>query len=152
MEIRVRNGKCYLREICLEDVARQYGTPFYLYDLNDIYDKIQSIRDHFGDTIKLYYAIKANSNLELLKAIREKVDGLDISSYGEMEQSLLAGYSPQQLSFAGPGKTYEELEGAIRHQIGIISVESIREMEDIKKISRALNTKATIAFRVNPTC
>jgi len=151
MEFNVKNGKCYLREICLEDVAHQYGTPFYLYDLNDIYDKIQSIRDHFGDLIKLYYAIKANSNLELLKSIRAKVDGLDISSYGEMEQSLLAGYSPQQLSFAGPGKTFKELEKAIKSGIGIISVESLREMEDIRRLSLDLNTKIDIAIRVNPT-
>ena len=151
MNLTTRNGKSYLREICLEDVAHQYGTPFYLYDLNDIYDKIQSIRDHFGDLIKLYYAIKANSNLELLKAIREKVDGLDISSYGEMEQSVLAGYSAQQLSFAGPGKTYEELEKAIKSEIGIISVESLREMEDIRRLSLDLNTKVDIAIRINPT-
>ena len=151
MEITVRNGKCYLRDICLEDVARKFGTPFYLYDLSDIYEKSETIRDHFGEYIKLYYAIKANSNLELLKAMREKVDGLDISSCGEMEQSLLAGYSPQQLSFAGPGKTFEELEQAIRNKIGIISVESIREMEAVAKISRELNQKAHIALRVNPT-
>lgn len=150
MQIKVRNGKCFLREICLEDIARQFGTPFYLYDLNDIYEKIQIIRDHFGDSIRLYYAIKANSNLELLKAMHGKVDGLDISSYGEMEQCLLAGYSPQQLSFAGPGKTFKELEKAIKSGIGIISVESLREMEDIRKLSLDLNRKVDIAIRVNP--
>ncbi|MGA2465567.1 MAG: pyridoxal-dependent decarboxylase, exosortase A system-associated [Thermodesulfobacteriota bacterium] len=151
MEITTRNGKCYLREICLEDIAHQFGTPFYLYDLNNIYEKIQTIRDYFGDSIKLYYAIKANSNLELLKSIRAKVDGLDISSYGEMEQCLLAGYSPRQLSFAGPGKTYGELEKAINGKIGIISVESVREMEDIKKVSLSINEKVDIALRINPS-
>jgi diaminopimelate decarboxylase len=151
MEITTRNGKCYLREICLEDIAHQFGTPFYLYDLNNIYEKIQTIRDYFGDSIKLYYAIKANSNLEILKGMKEKVDGLDISSYGEMEQSLLAGYSAQQLSFAGPGKSYQELEKAIKGRIGIISVESLREMEDIRKISLSIGEKVDIALRVNPT-
>jgi len=151
MEITTRNGKSYLRGICLEDIARQYGTPFYLYDLEDIFEKIGNIRDTFGSDIKLYYAIKANSNLELLKAIREKVDGLDISSYGEMEQSLLAGYSAHQLSFAGPGKTYEELEKAIKSGIGIISVESLREMEDIRKISLGISGKVDIALRINPS-
>jgi diaminopimelate decarboxylase len=151
MEITTLNGKSYLREICLEDIAHKFGTPFYLYDLNNIYEKIQMIRNYFGKSIKLYYAIKANSNLELLRTIREKVDGLDISSYGEMEQSLLAGYSPKQLSFAGPGKTCEELEKAIRNEIGIISVESLREMEDIRKISLKINKKVDIALRINPT-
>lgn len=151
MEITTRNGKSYLRQICLEDIAHQYGTPFYLYDLDEIFEKIKDIRNAFGRNIKLYYAIKANSNLEILKAIREKVDGLDISSYGEMEQSLLAGYSPQQLSFAGPGKTYEELEKAIKSEVGIISVESLREMEDIKKISLSIHKEVNIALRINPT-
>ncbi len=151
MNITTRNGKSYLREICLEDIARQYGTPFYLYDLDEIFEKIRNIRNAFGSHIKLYYAIKANSNLELLKAIREKVDGLDISSYGEMEQCLLAGYSPKQLSFAGPGKTYEELGKAIKGGIGIISVESVREMEDIRKLSLDSSARVDIAIRVNPT-
>ena len=151
MNITVRNGKSYIREIPFEDIAREFGTPLYLYDLNDIFEKIRDIRNAFGSHIKLYYAIKANSNLELLKAIREKVDGLDISSYGEMEQSLLAGYSSKQLSFAGPGKTHEELEKAINEEIGIISVESLREMGDIKEISSRLGRKLDIAFRINPS-
>jgi diaminopimelate decarboxylase len=150
MDIKTRNGKSYLRDICLEDVAQQYGTPFYLYDLNTIYSKIQEIRDAFGDYIKLYYAIKANSNLELLKAMREKVDGLDISSYGEMEQSLLAGYDPKKLSFAGPGKTCEELEKATAEGIGIISVESQRELEDLSAILRRFGKRGDIALRINP--
>ncbi len=150
MNLTTRNGKSYLRGICLEDIAHQYGTPFYLYDLDEIFEKIREIRNAFGSDIKLYYAIKANSNLELLKAIREKVDGLDISSYGEMEQSLHAGYSAQKLSFAGPGKTFEELEKAIKSEVGIISVESLREMEDIKEISLNIHKEVNIALRINP--
>ena len=151
MEIAICNGKSFIRGISFEAIASNYGTPFYLYDLNDINEKIQNIKNTFRDYIKLYYAIKANSNLEILKAIREKIDGLDISSYGEMEQCMLAGYSPQQLSFAGPGKTYEELEKAISNKIGIISVESLREMEDIKKISQGFGIKIDIVLRLNPT-
>jgi diaminopimelate decarboxylase len=151
MEITVKNGRTFLRGISLEEIAERYGTPFYLYDLDEIFEKIKNIRNAFGSDIKLYYAIKANSNLELLKAIRQKVDGLDISSYGEMEQCLLAGYAAQQLSFAGPGKTYEELEKAINGGLGILSVESRREMEDIKKISISIHKKVNIALRINPT-
>ena len=151
MNITVRNGKSYLREICLEDVAHQYGTPFYLYDLGDIFEKIRNIRNAFGSDVKLYYAIKANSNLEILEAIKGEVDGLDISSYGEMEQCLLAGYSPKKFSLAGPGKSFEELEKAINGRIGIISVESTREMEDIRKISLSINEKVNVALRINPS-
>lgn len=151
MEISVKHGRSFLRNIPLEEIAERHGTPFYLYDLDEILDTIHHTRHALGDDIKLYYAIKANSNLEILRAVREKVDGLDISSYGEMEQSLLAGYEARQLSFAGPGKTYGELEKAIRNRIGIISVESLREMDDIAKLSFELNARVNIAIRVNPT-
>ncbi len=150
MDIQIRDNKCFLRGIPLEEIAQKYGTPFYLYDLNCIEEKIRKFRESFGSDVRLYYAMKANPNIEILKAIRDKVDGLDISSGGEMEQSLLAGYIPRQLSFAGPGKTNEELEEAVRQEIGIISVESVREIVALTKIADKLSQKANIALRINP--
>ena len=150
MELREHQGKVFIRDISFEAIAEKYGTPFYLYDLNTIKHRISQVRKAFGSSLELFYAVKANSNLEILKAIRNDVDGLDISSAGEMEQSLLAGYRADQLSFAGPGKTPDELEQAIVQNLGIISVESIRELEDIRRITANLGAKANIAFRINP--
>jgi len=150
MELREQNCKSYIGDFSFEEIAEKYGTPFYLYDLNTIKKKIGDFREAFGNDIELFYAIKANPNLEILKAIREDLDGLDISSIGEMEQSLLAGYDAGQLSFAGPGKTRVELEEAIKQGVGIISAESIRELKDIKKIALKLCVRANIAIRINP--
>jgi len=150
MELREHKGKIYIRNFCFEEIADKYGTPFYLYDLNTIREKIRNVKRAFGNTIELFYAVKANSNLEILKSIRDDVDGLDISSAGEMEQSLLAGYDPAVLSFAGPGKTRRELEEAIHRGVGIISVESLRELRDIREIALAKGLKANIAIRINP--
>ena len=150
MELREHKGKIYIRNFSFEEIADKYGTPFYLYDLNTIREKIRNVKRAFGNTTELFYAVKANSNLEILKSIRDDVDGLDISSSGEMEQTLLAGYDPAVLSFAGPGKTRHELEEAIHIGVGIISVESLRELRDIRDIALAEGLKANIALRVNP--
>lgn len=150
MKLREHKGKIYIRDFRFEEIADKYGTPFYLYDLNTIRNKIHNVKRQFGNTIELFYAVKANSNMEILKLIRDDVDGLDISSLGELEQSLLAGYDPAVLSFAGPGKTRHELEEAIHQGVGIISVESLRELRDIRAIALAKGLKANIALRLNP--
>lgn len=149
MHLTEHNNKVYINNISFEDIAEQYGTPYYLYDLDTVKEKIRSVRNAFGD-IDILYAVKANPNRELLRGIRQDVDGLDIASKGEMEQALSAGYEAKQLSFAGPGKSREELSAAIDHKIGVISVESLRELHDIKAIAAEKKTKVDIAFRINP--
>jgi diaminopimelate decarboxylase len=150
MKLTEQNGKVYIKNISFEDIANEYGTPFYLYDLDTIKEKIHNVRNAFGDSIEILYAVKANPNVELLREIKNDVDGLDIASKGEMEQALLSGYKAKQLSFAGPGKTKEELSEAMKHRIGVISVESLRELHDIRAIAADKNTKADIALRINP--
>ena len=68
MELREHKGKIYIRNFCFEEIADKYGTPFYLYDLNTIREKIRNVKRAFGNTIELFYAVKANSNLEILKS------------------------------------------------------------------------------------
>ncbi len=150
MHLTEHNGKVYIRNFCIEDIATQYGTPFYLYDLDTVKEKIRNVRYAFGDSIEILYAVKANPNVEILRGIRNDIDGLDIASKGEMELTLMAGYDAKQLSFAGPGKTKEELSEAMKHRIGVISVESLRELHDISAIATEKNTRAKIAFRINP--
>jgi diaminopimelate decarboxylase len=150
MKLTKHNSKVYINNICFEDIAAQYGTPFYLYDLDTVREKIQNVRKAFGNDIEILYAVKANPNIELLRAIRNDVDGLDIASKGEMEQALLAGHEAKQLSFAGPGKNRAELSEAMKYGIGIISVESLRELNDIKTIAIEERMIANIALRINP--
>lgn len=131
-------------------LAESYGTPFFLYDADAINHRIRSIREAFEDLVKVFYAVKANPNLELLRAVRESADGLDISSGGELEQACSGGFDTAELSFAGPAKTIAELTAAITQGVGCISVESVRELFDCVGISKRLGIKANVTVRVNP--
>ena len=131
-------------------LAEDYGTPFFLYDADAVNDRIHLILDSFEHLVKVFYAVKANPNLELLRSVRDTADGLDISSGGELEQSVLAGFNMADLSFAGPAKKTEELVSAIEHGVGCISIESIRELIETVEIAKRLGVKASITVRINP--
>jgi diaminopimelate decarboxylase len=133
-----------------EELARAHGTPFFLYDADEINARIRAIRQAFSETVEVFYAVKANPNLALLRAVRDAADGLDISSGGELDQARLAGFDAANLSFAGPAKTTEELTESIRRSLGYISIESIRELLECVRIARQLGTRANVVIRVNP--
>jgi diaminopimelate decarboxylase len=134
----------------LEVLAQKYGTPFFLYDADLMRARIDHIRGALRDLVRVYFAVKANPNLALLRAVRGAADGLDISSVGELEQALAAGFEPACMSFAGPGKSDQELERAIRVGIGGISVESLRELDACAQIARSTGKKANVVLRINP--
>lgn len=133
-----------------EALAAAYGTPFFLYDADDVNARIAAVRSAFGGLVDVLYAVKANPNVGLLEAVREVVDGLDVSSAGEIEQALSAGYEPATLSFAGPAKSVAELTTAIERSIGCVSIESIRELRDCIEIAQRTGIPASIALRINP--
>lgn len=139
-----------LDSAALEALAQTHGTPFYVHDADRVNARIRAIRKALRGTAEVYFAVKANPNLELLRAVRGVADGLDISSGGELEQALLAGHDPATLSFAGPAKTRAELTEAIRHGIGSVSVESPRELAECIRCARELGRRANIVVRVNP--
>lgn len=132
------------------DLAEQYGTPFFLYDADAINQRINRIRDSLEGLVKVFYAVKANPNLELLRTVRGVADGLDISSGGELEQACLAEFNMANLSFAGPAKTTAEIAASIEKSVGCISVESMRELVECTGIARQLGTRANVVIRINP--
>lgn len=131
-------------------LADRFETPFYLFDADIVAARIRRVREAFGGQMQVYYAVKANPNLGLLRAVRHDADGVDISSGGELEQAMAAGYAPERMSFAGPSKTPRELEAAIRAGVGAISVESLREIDECGRIAARLGIPARILVRVNP--
>src|SRR5437764_10683179 len=134
----------------LNELAERYGTPFFLYDADAVSRRINLTRDSLQHLAKVFYAVKANPNLELLRAVRGVADGLDVSSGGELEQASLAGFDMVSVSFAGPAKTTAELTGAIKDGVGCISIESRRELMECVNIARRLGAKANVVVRVNP--
>lgn len=133
-----------------ERLAAQHGTPFFLYETGAIRQRIARVRNAFQGLVKVYYAVKTNPNLELIRALAGHADGLDISSGGELEQSLLAGFDPAAISFAGPAKTAKELERSLEVGLGAISVESERELSEIMKIAESRRIPANVVLRLNP--
>lgn len=129
--------------------ARVGSTPFYLYDRSIMTRKVAELRRYFPDSLHLHYAIKANSMPAVVNHMAAITDGLDVASVAEMHVALDTGIPAELISFAGPGKTREELRSAIAAGV-IINVESSLELDRIINISEALSIKALVALRVNP--
>jgi diaminopimelate decarboxylase len=111
---------------------------------------INNCARHCQMTSKIYYAVKANPNIRIIRELGGLYGGVDIASKGEMIRAIEGGIKPEAMSFAGPRKSIEELRFAIKYKIGTISVESAREIEHIREISRQLNAAVNILIRLNP--
>lgn len=141
---------CTMKSEWWHALADEFGTPFYLFDGDRVAQRVQMVKEALGGYAGVYYAVKANPNLGLLRAVHEAVDGVDISSGGEQLQATMAGYDPENMSFAGPAKTEVELEAAIAAGVGCISVESLREIDACAGLAARLGKPARILLRVNP--
>lgn len=124
-------------------------TPYYAYDRNLIQSRVADLRASLPKNVKLHYAMKANPMPALVAFMAGLVDGIDVASAGELKVALDAGTSPQEISFAGPGKRDRELRQAVASGI-LINVESFREVDALAEISRELKLPARVAVRVNP--
>jgi diaminopimelate decarboxylase len=134
----------------LTDLAATAGrTPFYVYDRAVMDRKVEALRRVLPAEIHLHYAIKANPMPEVVRHMLGLVDGLDVASAGELRTALGAGADPADVSFAGPGKTEEELEYAAASDI-TLNVESEREIEVLAAIAQRTGRKPKVAVRVNP--
>jgi len=129
--------------------ARAGRTPFYAYDRRLVAERVALLRRHLPSGIELHYAMKANPMQALVGHLAQLVDGLDVASGGELRVALDAGVHPQEISFAGPGKSESELAQAVGAGI-LLNVESLREIELLAQLSRQMRMPARVAVRVNP--
>ena len=150
MKLHEDQGRVRVNGLSFDEIAERYGTPFYLYDLDSVRERIDTVKQAFGAAVELLYAVKANPNSGLLRGIRDHVDGLDIASGGELGLALDAGYHAASVSFAGPGKTADELRKAVREGVGIISIESMRELRQLRDIAEEEKVRVPVTIRVNP--
>jgi diaminopimelate decarboxylase len=135
--------------VLLGSLAERYGTPLFVYDRAVFDARLGQLRSALPE-FDIYYSVKANPNLAILRHFVGRGCGLEIASAGELMQALAAGCEPDRIVFAGPGKTQAELELAIRRNIGEIHIESAREAVRIAKVCEILNTRAKVGIRVNP--
>lgn len=126
-------------------------TPFYYYDL-DLLDltlaKIKEASAHPG--FHVHYAVKANSNPELLRRIALAGLGADTVSIGEIQAAVIAGFPAKKIVFAGVGKTDREIRTALEIGIGCFNVESVEELEVIEQLAEEMKVKAPVSVRINP--
>jgi diaminopimelate decarboxylase len=146
-----RDGKLYCEDVDLGRVVQEFGTPLYIYSAGTILDHYQRLNRALGDIDPLIcYAVKANSNRAILKLLAKAGAGFDIVSGGELFRVLGAGGDPRKCTFAGVGKSREEIEYAIEQGVYSLNVESEAELSYINQIAGTKNLRAPIALRVNP--
>ena len=148
---RYRDGHLYCEDVDLVRVAEELGTPTYVYSAGTILDHYARLNTAFQSLDHLIcYAVKANSNRAILKLLADAGAGFDIVSGGELYRVLAAGGDPAKCTFAGVGKSREEIEYALEQRVYSFNVESEAELDLIDRVAGAKETRAPIALRVNP--
>jgi len=147
-----KDTELYVESLAASELARRYGTPLYVYSLNTITQKVQMLQNGLKGKVKvkILYALKANSNVEILRHISSLGLGADTVSAGEIFLALKSGFQPDSISLAGVGKTDKDIAFAIDRGIGVIIAESEQEIEVISKIASTLHKPANILIRINP--
>ncbi len=143
-------GELMVGGLPLSRLAARVGqTPFYAYDRDLLAQRITELRNTLPAGVQLHYAMKANPMPALVSFIAARVDGLDVASGRELRVALDSGMDPQEISFAGPGKSPAELEQAIASGV-LLNIESAREARLLSDISERTGWVARVAVRVNP--
>ena len=149
--LKLKKKKLHINNIKLERILKKRKTPFYLYSLNQIRQNVKHINSSFKNFSPLIcYAVKANSNLSILKELKKNNLGADVVSVGELKLALKAGIKPNKIVFSGVGKTVEEIKFAIKKNILSINAESTNEITLINDISKKLKKITNIGVRINP--
>ena len=135
----------------LELIAREVGTPAYVYSAGGIREQYTRLRSSLGKLdARLHYSVKANSSIAILSLLREMGAGVDIVSGGELFRALKAGFTGKDIVFSGVGKTEREMEEALRAEVLFVNAESEQEVHVLDVVAGKMGTKARVALRVNP--
>jgi diaminopimelate decarboxylase len=146
-----RDGQLHGEDVDLARVATEFGTPLYIYSAGTILDHYQRLDAALAPLDHLIcYAVKANSNGAILKLLAQAGAGFDIVSGGELFRVLKAGGDPKKCTFAGVGKSREEIEYALEQGVHSFNVESEAELTYIDRIASEKGVRAPVALRLNP--
>jgi diaminopimelate decarboxylase len=146
-----QNGQLHAEGVSLSEIARQYGTPCYVYSRNEIearwtaFDSALASHKHL-----VCYAVKANSNIAVLNLLARLGSGFDIVSAGELRRVIKAGGDPSRIVFSGVGKRADEMKFALQQNIKCFNVESANELIRLNAIATSMNVSAPVSLRVNP--
>ena len=149
--MRYKNNNYFIENISLDKLAIKYSTPLYCYSYNKLKSNIINFFTYFKKFSPLVcFAIKSNTNLNLIREIKNFGLGADVVSKGELMLALKAGINKKKIVFSGVGKTESELKFAIEKKILLINSESESEIKIIEKIAKKKNVVVNIGIRLNP--
>ena len=146
-----KNGSLHCEGVDIQTIADIHGSPTYIYSSETILNNYRALDSALGELDHaIEYAVKANSNLSVLKLLIDAGSGFDIVSAGELQRVIAAGGDPAKCTFAGVGKTYEEISYCLQKGIYCFNAESEAEVQFIDQVAGDLGLKAPVAVRVNP--
>jgi diaminopimelate decarboxylase len=146
-----RQGRLFAEDTDLEEIAREVGTPVYVYSNATLVRHARVIADAFKDQATLIaYSVKANGNLAVLATLAREGCGADVVSGGELQRAMAAGVQPRKIVFSGVGKTEAEMRLALSVGIHQFNVESAAELALLSRVAAAMKATAPVALRVNP--
>ena len=146
-----RNGFLHAENVAIAEIAKKIPTPFYCYSATAIVNQFEQYRHAFADTDALVaFALKANSNQAVLSLLAKQGAGADVVSGGEMRRALKAGIPADKIVYSGVGKTVEEIDFALGHDIHCFNAESEPELQQLSARAVALGKKARVSLRINP--
>ena len=145
------DNKLKIEKIKVQDIAKKYGTPTYCYSYDRLKKNINNFQKNFKSFSPLIcFAVKSNTNVNLIREIKKFGLGADVVSKGELMMALKAGVSPKKIVFSGVGKTSEEISFAVEKKILLINAESESEIREINRIAKIKKRKVKIGIRLNP--
>jgi diaminopimelate decarboxylase len=146
-----RDNDLFLEDVRLSDVAKQHGTPLFVYSKDAMLAALQAYQRGFaGRNVHICYAVKANPALGVIQVFAQAGCGFDIVSGGEMERVLAAGGKGDKIIFSGVGKTRSEMREALDVGIACFNVESEAELEILSEVALSMGLRAPVSLRVNP--
>lgn len=149
--IKYKNNQLYIEEIEIEKLAKEFGTPLYIYSKNHFIKQYQEFEKAFESIDhKIFYAMKSNFNLSVINTFVKLGSGIDANSEGEFFRALKAGADPSKIILTSVGKTKNEIKLGLEHNVLMIKAESEEEIELINIIAQQMNKTAKVAIRVNP--
>jgi diaminopimelate decarboxylase len=145
------NKRLTVEKVTFYKIAKKFGTPFYCYSYSKLKENINKFKENFKSFSPLIcFAVKSNTNVNLIKEIKKFGLGADVVSLGELMIALKAGIKPNKIVFSGVGKTSSELNFAINKKILLINAESLSEIVEINRIAKLRNKKVRVGVRLNP--
>ena len=150
-DFQYRDGELYCEDVPVSRIIKEYGTPCYIYSHASLLRQYRAYDSAFsGIPHIIAFAMKANSNLAILRLMAKEGSGVDIVSGGELFRALRAGVPPQKIVFAGVGKNPDEIRDALKTDILMFNVESSSELQAINDVAASMGVRARVALRINP--